>query len=53
MGKIYHYDGAAPASRVLLRGGSWGSGSGAGAFGLHLNLSTGDAYYDVGFRCAR
>jgi len=52
MGRIYHYDGTY-ASRVILRGGGWGSGAGAGAFAMLTNLSTGDAYYDVGFRCAR
>ena len=36
MGLIYHYDGAAPVSRVLLRGGTWYNGSGAGAFALYL-----------------
>ncbi len=53
VGGIYHYDGAAPSNRVLLRGGDWQNGSYAGAFVLSLNWCTTNQGYDVGFRCAR
>ncbi len=36
MGKVYTYNGAY-ANRVLLRGGTWGTGSNAGAFTLLLD----------------
>ncbi len=53
VGLIYHYDGAAPASRVLRRGGRWDYGSFAGAFALTLDWSTGSQNNNIGFRCAR
>jgi len=54
VGLLYHYDGgSANPNRVLLRGGYWYNTSDAGSFALKLNLSTDNANYDVGFRCAR
>ena len=38
---------------ICSRGSSWGDGSAAGPFALYLGLSTGSAFYNVGFRCAR
>ena len=38
---------------AALRGGSWGSGTNAGAFALLLNSSGSDSSWDLGFRCAR
>ena len=55
MGRIWSYgDGeTGTTNRVLLRGGSWGAGSYAGAFALHLGWGTGTQADSVGFRCVR
>ena len=52
MGRIYTYNGSY-ADRVLLRGGSWDSGSNAGSFAMSTSWDTGYQSSVVGFRCAR
>jgi len=37
----------------FFRGGSWGTGSSAGAFALRLNYAPSSTYNCIGFRCAR
>ena len=54
MGRIYTYNGDyGSQSRVLLRGGCWGTGDNAGVFTLYLDWYTTSQHYTVGFRCAR
>jgi len=54
MGQVYTYkNGTSQGTQVFLRGGRWGNGSYAGLFTLTLDWGTGNAYYNVGFRCAR
>ena len=53
VGRIYHYDGAAPADRVMLRGGSFSNASTAGVCATDLVCSASGGLYAVGFRCAR
>lgn len=38
---------------ICTRGGNWDNGSDAGSFALDLDWSTGNAGYNVGFRCSR
>ncbi len=53
VGQIYS-DGTASntTTYAFVRGGSWGSGSSAGAFAAGLNGTPTSSYNSVGFRCA-
>ena len=49
----YYEGGNGGTTYAFLRGGSWGSGAGAGVESLLLGNTPGNTGYDIGFRCAR
>jgi len=52
VGRIW-YNSSETETRALVRGGSWGDGSNAGAFAVNLNNSPANLNANIGFRCAR